>query len=128
MPTNENNEPTLDIYFEEIEDAILLVRLEGKIIDQTTSQNLSEEIVSKLNPDRKLLIMDMSAIEYINSNGLNSLISVLTKTRTKGGEMVLFGINEKVNKLLVITKLSSVFTITTNLEEAKIQFNQINQN
>ncbi|CAG5079673.1 STAS domain-containing protein [Parvicella tangerina] len=127
MPEKENSEQ-LHINFEKLEDLILLVKLEGKIIDQTTSNELTNAIVSELSPDRNLLILDLSEVDYLNSSGLNSLIGILTKTRTQGGEMVVFGINEKVKKLLVITKLSSVITTTETLEEAKNQFKQIKQN
>lgn len=127
MPENENN-TNLNISFTDLEDSMLLVKLEGKIIDQTTSNELTNMIVNQLGQDRHMLILDLSDVDYLNSSGLNSLIGILTKTRTQGGEMVIFGINEKVKKLLVITKLSSVFTTTDTLEEAKNQFKQIKQN
>ncbi|MCB9197914.1 MAG: STAS domain-containing protein [Flavobacteriales bacterium] len=123
MQTNENNETLLDIDYKNIETDILLVSLNGRILDQSTSNEISKDVISKLTSERKKLILNLSNIDYINSNGLNSLISILTKTRTLGGEMVIFGISEKVNKLLVITKLSSVFSIAENLEEAKNKLN-----
>lgn len=127
MLEKENN-INLNISFENLDDTIILVKLEGKIIDQTTSNELASMVTEKLSSERNLLILNLSEVDYINSNGLNSLISILTKTRTQGGEMVIFGINEKVKKLLVITKLSSVFNTAETLEEAKNQFKQIKQN
>lgn len=127
MLEKENN-INLNISFENLDDTIILAKLEGKIIDQTTSNELSTMVTERLSSERNLLILNLSEVDYINSNGLNSLISILTKTRTQGGEMVIFGINEKVKKLLVITKLSSVFNTAETLEEAKNQFKQIKQN
>jgi anti-sigma B factor antagonist len=127
MLENENN-TGLNVSFEVLDDAILLAKLEGKIIDQTTANELSNTVTNELSAGKNLLILDLSGVDYINSNGLNSLISILTKTRTKGGEMVVLGLNEKVKKLLLITKLSSVITTTDTLEEAKKQFKQIKQN
>ena len=123
-----NDLEQMDIKFENIEQDMLLVQLEGKIIDQTTSNALSSAVSEALSPERNLLILDLSKVDYINSSGLNSLIAILTKTRTQGGEMIVFGINEKVKKLLLITKLNSVITTTETLEEAKTQFKQIKQN
>lgn len=127
MPANENS-IGMNVSFENIDQHILLVQLSGKIIDQTTSNELSQSVIAALSPERNLLILNLSEVDYINSSGLNSLIAILTKTRTQGGEMVVFGINEKVKKLLLITKLSSVITTTETLEEAKNQFKQIKQN
>lgn len=123
MQTNENNEVLLGIEYTPLDQDKLLVSLNGRILDQSTSQEMAKEVVGHLTADRNKLIMDLSLIDYINSNGLNSLISILTKTRTMGGEMVIFGINEKVNKLLVITKLSSVFTLAQDLEDAQSKLN-----
>lgn len=123
MQTNENNEVLLGIEYTPLDQDKLLVSLNGRILDQSTSQEMAKEVVGHLTANRNKLIMDLSLIDYINSNGLNSLISILTKTRTMGGEMVIFGINEKVNKLLVITKLSSVFTLAQDLEDAQSKLN-----
>ncbi len=127
MPENENK-TSLNISFNPLDNTVLLVKLDGKIIDQTTSSELTSAVIGELSPERNLVILDLSGVDYINSSGLNCLISILTKTRTQGGEMVIFGINEKVKNLLVITKLSSVITTTDTLEEAKNQFRQIKQN
>lgn len=127
MPEKEND-INLNVSFENLDEATVLVQLRGKIIDQPTSNELASLVIEKLSPERNLLILDLSEVDYLNSTGLNSLISILTKTRTQGGEMVIFGINEKVKKLLLITKLSSVFNTVETLEEAKNQFKQIKQN
>lgn len=127
MPEKEND-INLNVSFENLEETMVLVKLRGKIIDQTTSNELASLVIEQISPERNLLILDLSEVDYLNSSGLNSLISILTKTRTQGGEMVVFGINEKVKKLLLITKLSSVFNTAETLEEAKNQFNQIKQN
>jgi len=58
-------------------------------------------------------------MEYMNSNGLNILINILTLTRSKGGEVVLANIPARINKLLVITKLDSVFEIKDSIANAK---------
>ncbi len=128
MQKNENNTLPLSVEITSEDNQIILVKLEGKIIDQTTSQELVRNVTELLSADKNLVILNLEKIEYINSNGLNSLISILTKTRTRGGEVVLCNINEKIEKLLLITKLNSVFNIENSIEEAKKKLTTFNQN
>lgn len=128
MQKNENNTLPLSVNITTTDSKIVVVDLEGKIIDQTTSQDLVARVTSLLSAEKNLVIINLEKIEYINSNGLNSLISILTKTRTRGGEVVLCNINEKVEKLLLITKLNSVFNIENSVAEAKQKLTTFNQN
>lgn len=54
----------------------------------------------------------------MNSSGLNTLIQLLTKARVGGGEAVLFNLNKKINELILITKLNTLFKIVSTKEEA----------
>ena len=103
---------------EVISQNYLKVTLEGKITEPASASSLIEEVTQCLNAELNQVILDLENIDYINSNGLNSLISILTKTRTRGGDMVIYNINSKVEKLLLITKLNTVFNIATSEKEA----------
>jgi anti-sigma B factor antagonist len=61
----------------------------------------------------------MSNVRYLNSSGLNSLISLLTKARKSGGEVMIANVSPKVKDLLIITRLNTVFTVTDSVQEAQ---------
>ena len=63
--------------------------------------------------------IDLSEVRYMNSSGIGVLITILTKFRNKGGEVVLIKPSDQIRKLLVITKLNAIFTIVESEEEAK---------
>lgn len=63
-------------------------------------------------------IIDLSALKIINSIGLSFLIAALTKARSAGGEVLIVNLLPEVEKLLAITKLKSIFTVFTTVEEA----------
>ncbi len=123
-----NISPLLQSVFKKLDNSTILITLEGKIIDQSTSQQLVTEITDQLSAELNKVIINLEQVEYINSNGLNSLISILTKTRTRGGEVILCNINEKIDKLLLITKLNSVFNTADSIEDAIQKMNLFNQN
>ena len=96
----------------------LLVYLTGKITDTETSSLLVEQVSAQLSEERNRVFISLENLNYINSNGLNSLIALLTKSRTRGGDLTLCNVNEKVSKLLLITKLNTVFNIEDSIENA----------
>jgi anti-sigma B factor antagonist len=59
---------------------------------------------------------------FINSTGLSFLISILTRARTAGGDVVLYGISESTHQLLALTKLNKTFSTFNALEEALAHF------
>ncbi len=50
----------------------------------------------------------------MNSSGIGVLITILTKFRNKGGEVVLVSPSEQIKKLLIITKLNAIFLIVNS--------------
>jgi anti-sigma B factor antagonist len=125
---NENNTVHLTYQISKENDQTILASLKGRIVDTETANHLISAIVSELNPPINKVIVDLFEIDYINSNGLSSLISILTKTRTRGGEVVLININEKIQKLMLITKLNTVFTSADSKEEALTKLSAIKSN
>ena len=77
------------------------------------------EIDFHYNSGLKKLIIDMTNMKYMNSTGLSILINIFTQTRNRGGEVVIVNIPEKIEKLLIITKLNSIFNIESSIEDAK---------
>ena len=59
---------------------------------------------------------------FINSTGLSFLISILTRARTAGGDVVLYGISESTRQLLVLTKLNKTFSVYNDIEESLAHF------
>jgi anti-sigma B factor antagonist len=58
--------------------------------------------------NRKLLI-NLAKVSYMDSSGLGELISGYSQMRRVSGQMKLLNLSKRINQLLVITKLISVF-------------------
>jgi len=101
-----------------ITDNFLHIKLTGRIIEKEQTDALLEEVSDLISNDCNKVVLDLEYLDYINSNGLNSFINILTKTRNVGGETVVINVPEKIKKLLIISKLNTVFTIKDGIEEA----------
>lgn len=100
------------------ENNIQVLVLSGELIDKNQATDLIKNIDELLVDGKNKLIIDLSDLKYMNSSGLNVLIQLLTKTRTNGGESVIFNVSKKVNDLLVITKLNTLFKVADSKEAA----------
>jgi anti-sigma B factor antagonist len=112
-------------YLIEVKDEVLLLFLEGDLIGDNNETQLIDELSDPLYDNMLLCAVDISKIRFINSSGIGALIAILTKFRNKGGEMVLIKPSEQLKKLLIITKLNSIFTVVDNQEAA---INQLKNN
>jgi anti-sigma B factor antagonist len=95
-----------------------ILAISGNLIEQNQSLKLLEDIENLILKNSTKIIIDMTDSKYMNSTGLNVLINILTKTRKSGGETIICCVPDKIKQLLVITKLSNVFTIAETVDAA----------
>lgn len=107
-----------------IQDSFVLFHLSGRITSEEDARELLDQIDHYTLNSQTNFILDLEQLEYLNSTGLNALIHTLTKSRNAGGDCILTNINEKVEKLFIITKLNTLFTIMGSFEEAKQFYNE----
>lgn len=117
---NVNNQIEMDKFSFTIieENSIILLKLSGRILDNEQTSRLLLEVDSNLSDKVNKIVLDIEQMEYMNSNGLNCFIQLLTKARNMGGDVVIVNVPEKIKKLLLISKLNTVFTIKDNVEQA----------
>ena len=104
---NSTNQSTVNVY-----------SLQGELISRDQAVKLLEEIDAAVAKNLNKILLNLTELKYMNSSGLNVIINILTKARKAGGDVAICCVNKKVNELLVITKLSSVFNVCENEEKA----------
>jgi len=68
------------------------------------------------------LILDFKSLEHINSSGLNLLLKLLNEYKLKNRSVIISGANTSVSGVLKITKLDTIFGLTSDVEAA-LKFN-----
>jgi len=117
---NVNNQIEMDKFSFTIteENSIILLKLSGRILDNEQTSRLLTEVDNTISDKINKIVLDIEYIEYINSNGLNCFIQLLTKARNMGGDAVIVNVPEKIKNLLLISKLNTVFTIKDSVGQA----------
>ena len=101
---------------------ILLIALKGKIMGGPESAQFHEQLKQAIARGERKVVLDLGGVEWMNSSGLGLLISGLTTLRNAGGEMKLARSTDKIQSLLVITKLNTVFESHETVEAAVKSF------
>jgi anti-sigma B factor antagonist len=73
------------------------------------SEKLGDKVRSVLQTGEKQVLLNLSAVAYIDSAGLGELVNAFTTVKKQGGALKLVGVTKKLKDLLVITKLATVF-------------------
>src|SRR6478735_4504091 len=88
-----------------------VIELSGNLIEKSQAIALLEKAEELANSQCARWAIDLDKLIYMNSSGLNTLIQLLTKARVAGGEAVLYNMNKKINELILITKLHTLFKV-----------------
>ena len=70
---------------------------------------LKDKINSLLQQGRKKLLLDLGGVAYVDSAGLGQLVQVKVTASRSGAELKLLNITKRLQDLLVVTRLSTVF-------------------
>jgi len=102
----------------EVKNNILIIYLKGDLIGENNGPELVKIVNDSIHDKIIHCAIDLSDVRYMNSSGIGVLITLLTKYRNHEGEMVLIKPSEKIERLLLITKLNKIFSIAPSKDEA----------
>src|SRR4051812_29424082 len=98
-------------------DASNVLPLEGEI-DLHVSPRIASALGAMIEQKPERLVVDLSAVSYIDSSGLAVLIEGMQNVEAYGGKFVLAGLQENVRPIFEIARLDQVFRIYPDVESA----------
>ena len=96
----------------------LIISLSGELIEKNQAIDLLKKVDELVASGKTKIAINLAELKYMNSSGLNTMIQLLTKARKDGGEVVICNMNKKINELLLITKLNTLFKVVETEAEA----------
>jgi len=88
-------------------------------IDLASSPELRKALLRELREMRiPRLVLNLKAVEYVDSSGVASLVEALKASRDTGSRLILFGLNSAVREVLQLSKLLKIFEIAETEEQA----------
>jgi len=100
----------------------VVIDLKGNVVGGPDSEEFSKLLHGLLDEGKKNVVVDLGSVKFMNSSGLGMLISGFTTIKNGGGSLKLANATEKINSLLVITKLITIFENFNSVDEAVKSF------
>jgi len=66
------------------------------------------------------LILDLTAVPYMDSAGMGAIINYFVTTQRHGRKLVVVGVNGRVMELFKMTKVDALLTLKTTVDEAEL--------
>jgi anti-sigma B factor antagonist len=104
--------------YEREAEGILIVELHGRLISGPDATGLRKRILTLIASGKISIILDLKNVEFIDSTGLGSLVIDHSAVKEAGGLMKLLNLSKRNLELLVLTKLTTLFEIYDNEQDA----------
>ena len=98
--------------------AVTVLDLSGKITLGEGDALLKDKLHSLLHQGKKSVLLNLAEVNYVDSAGLGALVSAYTTVTREGGSLKLANVTRKLQDLLSITKLLTVFETFDSEDEA----------
>jgi len=98
-------------------DGATVLTVRGEV-DVYTAPKLREKIVELVAQGRYAIVIDLEAVDFLDSTGLGVLVGGLKRVRSHDGDLVLVCTHQRILKVFEITGLTKVFTIHDSLDAA----------
>lgn len=96
----------------------VVIEFKGNVMGGPDVVSLNEKLHELIEDGKTNIVADLGKVKFMNSSGLGMLIGGLTTMRKAGGDLRIANATDKIESLLVITKLITVFKHFKSLDKA----------
>jgi anti-sigma B factor antagonist len=87
-------------------------------LDVATTPDLREQLIKLVAEGSNRLVLDLEGVDFLDSTGLGTIISILKRTRTHGGDLRLVCTQARITRLFEITGLDKAVPLLPSLDLA----------
>ena len=101
---------------------IVIIDLSGRLTMGEACAAVRDELRDQIDHGVRKLLFNLADVSYIDSAGLGELTAAYTSVRNRGGALKLLNLTKRVQDLMQITKLYTIFDIYDNEKQAFASF------
>jgi anti-sigma B factor antagonist len=105
-----------------LEGEIAVVEVSGWI-EISTAPQLRETLIALIDEGHLHLVLDLSAVVFLDSTGLGVLVGLLHRLRSRDGSLAIAGAKDRVYQAFQISQLTQILTLTDTVEDAIVAVN-----
>jgi anti-sigma B factor antagonist len=107
----------MEIDTSDVRGKVAVVRLDGRL-NMVAAPRLKSAIEDVVDHGGTHVLVDLTAVTFMDSSGLGALIAALKKARQAQGDLRIAGVNEQVATVLRLTNLDRVLRPFESVEAA----------
>ncbi|MEN6604317.1 MAG: STAS domain-containing protein [Bryobacteraceae bacterium] len=101
---------------------VCVLDMAGRLTLGEGSSTIRDSVRDLVTQGNKKLILNLGEVTYIDSSGIGELVCAYTTVANQGGQLKLLNLTKRVQDLLQITKLFTVFDVFEHEEYAILSF------
>jgi anti-sigma B factor antagonist len=101
---------------------VTIIDLNGKMTLGEGDELLRDKVNSLIQQGQKKLVLNLAEVPYIDSAGLGEIVRTYTTVSRQGGALKLLSLTKRIQDLLAITKLLTIFETFDTEDEAVKSF------
>jgi anti-sigma B factor antagonist len=105
---------------------VTIIDINGKMTLGEGDELLRDKVNSLIQQGQRKLILNLAEVPYIDSAGLGEIVRTYTTVSRQGGSLKLLNLTKRIQDLLLITKLLTVFETFESEEDAIKSFGSAN--
>ena len=90
----------------------------GGEVDVATAPRLREQLIGLVNQGSHRIVVDLTAVDFLDSTGLGVRVGALKRVRTHDGDLSLVCDEPRILKVFEITGLTKVFAMYADVDQA----------
>jgi anti-sigma B factor antagonist len=107
---------------ERVVNDVTILDLKGKMTLGEGDELLKDKINTLIQQGQKKIVLNLEGVPYIDSAGLGEIVRTYTTVSRQGGKLKLLNLTKRIQDLLAITKLLTVFETHDSEQEAVRSF------
>jgi anti-sigma B factor antagonist len=104
------------------EGDVRVIELKGKITIGSGDVQLRDVIHSAVDAGKTKILLDLAGVTAMDSSGIGEMVASYTTVTNRGGQLKLSRLSPKINDILQVTQLITVFEVWDSVEEAVPSF------
>jgi anti-sigma B factor antagonist len=103
-------------------DDVIVFDLKGALEGAHDAYQIKETVKEKIQEGHRKFLINLDQVDFINSTGIGIIAHVFHAISSSGGKMKISNANEKVSRVMTVTKLLEVFDAYPNEADALTSF------
>jgi anti-anti-sigma factor len=102
----------------QLDSGYAVITISGRLALGGETERLSAAVNALLHKDQKKVILDIAALDYVDSSGVGMLVSCLTSVKKAGGDLRVVGANQRIKRIFNMTGIDGLMQMFPTVSEA----------